>query len=306
MTTQNVKSKNCGGGTSAVDQLMVDRIIVKGNTTAPTNKNVGLLSSGKLLNDIFELLDATASGQTQGGIDAKEIAAIKDSVYQMYIETLPSADLRRGALHRKGIAGFSNDVLRNFVTSQINRANQLARLKYNGDLQRATDNAYAELEGSVWQERNRVWVEVFATRTQSIINPDADTISSLITSFGTSAVFFFMLSAPASALVNMTQLHIVGTSILERDFGFLRTQAVQKRYLLTMFNKFGTGTSVTNDDGSVTIETGQPSMRKSAYFANHPDREFLEYGFDYADSLKVAAPRRSTLRRFVSGRCIGQ
>ena len=281
------KVQELWGGTSTVDQLMVDRIIEKGNTTAPNNKNAKLFSSGKLLNDIFELLDATGSGQPQGGIDVKEIAAIKDSVYQMYIETLPSADLRRGAIHRKGIAGFSNDVLRNFVTSQINRANQLARLKYNGELLRATENAYAELEGSVWQERNKVWVEVFEARTQSLINPDPDTISSLITSFGTSAVFVFMLSAPASALVNMTQLHIVGTSILERDFGYLRTQAMQKRYALTMFNKFGMGTSVINADGSITIETGQPSMRKSAYFANNPDREFLEQAYDYADSLNT-------------------
>ena len=130
-----------------------------------------------------------------------------------------------------------------------------------------------------------MWVDVFADRTKSIMSTDPRDMMSLIQSFGTSAVFVFMLTAPASAIVNMTQIHIVGTSILERDFGFLRTQAVQKRYLLTMYNKFGVNTAVTNDDGSVTVDTGQLSMRNSAYFANSPDRVFLEYAFDYAESL---------------------
>ena len=268
------------------DSLEEDGTIQRGNTTDPTRMEVEQnQGSGELLKDIFDLLDSTASGPTQTGLNSTEVETLKDSVYQMYIQTLPTADLRRGLIHRKGIAGFSNDVLRNFVTSQLSRANQLARLKYNGKLQRATEQAYAELDKSVWQERNTVWVDVFADRTKSIMSTEPRDMVSLIQSFGTSAVFVFMLTAPASAIVNMTQIHIVGTTILERDFGFLRTQAVQKRYLLTMYNKFGVNTAVTNDDGSVTVDTGQLSMRNSAYFANSPDRVFLEYAFDYAESL---------------------
>ena len=274
------------GTTSTRNSLIEDGVIERGNTTDPTRIEVEQnQGSGELLKDIFGLLDSTVGGPTQTGLNLKEVEALKDSVYQMYIQTLPTADLRRGLIHRKGIAGFSNDVLRNFVTSQLSRANQLARLKYNGKLQRATEQAYAELEKSVWQERNTVWVDVFAERTSSTMRTDPRDMMSLIQSFGTSAVFVFMLTAPASAIVNMTQIHIVGTSILERDFGFLRTQAVQKRYLLTMYNKFGVNTSVTNEDGSVTVDRGQLSMRKSAYFANSPDKEFLEYAFDYAESL---------------------
>ena len=268
------------------DSLIEDGTIQRGNTTDPTRMEVEQnQGSGELLKDIFELLDSTASGPTQTGLNSTEVEMLKDSVYQMYIQTLPTADLRRGLIHRKGIAGFSNDVLRNFVSTQLSRANQLARLKYNGKLQRATEQAYAELDKSVWQERNTVWVDVFADRTKSIMSTDPRDMMSLIQSFGTSAVFVFMLTAPASAIVNMTQIHIVGTTILERDFGFLRTQAVQKRYLLTMYNKFSRNAVVTNPDGSVTVDTGQLSMRNSAYFANSPDRVFLEYAFDYAESL---------------------
>ena len=268
------------------DSLVEDGTIQRGNTTDPTRMEVEQnQGSGELLKDIFDLLDSTASGPTQTGLNSTEVEALKDSVYQMYIQTLPTADLRRGLIHRKGIAGFSNDVLRNFVSTQLSRANQLARLKYNGKLQRATEQAYAELDKSVWQERNTVWVNVFAERTKSAMSTDPRDMTSLIQSFGTSAVFVFMLTAPASAIVNMTQIHIVGTTILERDFGFLRTQAVQTRYLLTMYNKFSRNTAVTNPDGSVTVDTGQLSMRNSAYFANSPDRVFLEYAFDYAESL---------------------
>ena len=282
------------GTTTAIEtarrrnSLIEDGVIQRGNTTDPTRMEVEQnQGSGELLKDIFGLLDSTAGGPTQAGLNAKEVETLKDSVYQMYIQTLPTADLRRGLIHRKGIAGFSNDVLRNFVTSQLSRANQLARLKYNGKLQRATEQAYAELDNSVWQERNTVWVDVFAERTSSTMRTDPRDMMSLIQSFGTSAVFVFMLTAPASAVVNMTQIHIVGTTILERDFGYLRTQAVQKRYLLTMFNKFGRNTLVTNEDGSVTVDAGQLSMRNSAYFANSPDKESLLYAFDYADSLNT-------------------
>ncbi len=268
------------------DSLEEDGTIQRGYTADPTRMEVEQnQGSGELLKDIFDLLDSTASGPTQTGLNSTEVETLKDSVYQMYIQTLPTADLRRGLIHRKGIAGFSNDVLRNFVSTQLSRANQLARLKYNGKLQRATEQAYAELDKSVWQERNAVWVNVFAERTKSAMSTDPKDMTSLIQSFGTSAVFVFMLTAPASAIVNMTQIHIVGTTILARDFGFLRTQAVQTRYLLTMYNKFSRNTAVTNPDGSVTVDTGQLSMRNSAYFANSPDRVFLEYAFDYAESL---------------------
>ena len=267
------------GDKNQLDSLLSDgsgpnpkSTIEKGNTQDSTAKVVrDSLATDGLLKDIFDALDTTG-GQAQANLD---IDALKDSVYQMYIQALPSADLRKGFVHRKGIAGFSNDVLRNFVTSQVKRANQLARLKYNGALRRATDNAYAELKSSVWEERNKVWVGAFERRTQSILNPKADNpIAHLIQATGSLAVFYYMLSTPASAVVNAIQLHAVGMSVLARDFGSIKTRAVAARYTATLFNKFG-------------LETGQPSMRRSSYFANNPDREFFEQAYDYADELNA-------------------
>ena len=254
---------------NALPTLVKEGIIERGNTLDSTKKAVrDNLATDGLLKDIFDTLDAT-TGQTQADLD---VDALKDSVYQMYIQALPSADLRKGFVHRKGIAGFSNEVLRNYVTSQMRRSSQLARLKYSGDLQRAKESAYAELKGTMNQEQNEVWVNAFAERTASVLNPPVPGSLNAIQSVGSLAVFFYMLSTPASAFVNATQLHIVGLSLLSMKFGSTKARLMAARYTATLFNKFG-------------LETGEPSMRTSQYFAEHSDKEFMEQAYDYADNL---------------------
>jgi hypothetical protein len=216
--------------------------------------------SSQMLKDIFEMLE-------KGNI--KDIESVKDQVYQMYLMTLPDRDMRKKYVHRQGKAGFSADVIRNFVTSQHTAANQLARLAYADDIRNGIGSAYKELAGNPDKLKLSAFVDEVALRAGSEITPptiegiDFDKYASL----GNSFVFYYMLTSPKSALAQMTQLPIVTLPALVSEYGSSVPRVVA-RYS-NLFRMMG----LTKKDaqGNVTTEWGQPSINDSMYIRNIKD-----------------------------------
>jgi len=93
-----------------------------------------------------------------------------------------------------------------------------------------------------------------------------------LASVGNQIVFMYMLTAPKSALVQLTQLPIVGTSVLVgRGYGKANVFKTMARYS-NIFRSLGT--SKTDADGNVTTNFGEPSINDSGYVNNHPDPEY--------------------------------
>jgi hypothetical protein len=216
--------------------------------------------SSQMLKDIFEILE-------KGNI--KDIEAVKDQVYQMYLMTLPDKDMRKKYVHRQGKAGFSADVIRNFVTSQHTAANQLARLAYADDIRSGIGSAYAELAGNPDKLKLSAFVDEVALRAGSEITPpsiegiDFNKYASL----GNSFVFYYMLTSPKSALAQMTQLPIVTLPALIADYGSSVPRVVA-RYS-NLFRMMGL--TKKDSQGNVTTEWGQPSINDSMYIRNIKD-----------------------------------
>ena len=93
----------------------------KGNSLDSLRNDFVNQNPGTFLKNIFEILDTPGA--------TLDLQLLKDQIYQLYLTTMPEQSFRKQFIHRKGRTGFSGDALRNFITSSVNMANQLARLE---------------------------------------------------------------------------------------------------------------------------------------------------------------------------------
>ena len=238
------------------------------------------VASSQMLKGIFEILDTNK---------LTDIDALKDQVYQMYLMTLPEQDMRTRFTHRQGKKGFGSDALRNFITSQHTAANQLSRLAYSDKIRNALGSAYAELKGNPDKLRLNAFIDEIALRVGAELMPQVAGEFNLdaLASVGNQAVFFYMLTSPKSALVQMTQLPIVGLPILQAEYGYTESTKAFARYSF-LFNKLGTSKKDAN--GNVTTNWGQPSINDSNYVNKHPDpayRKVLKAAWEAANNRDI-------------------
>ncbi|EEX64619.1 PLxRFG domain-containing protein [Vibrio metoecus] len=145
---------------------------------------------------------------------AKE--SLSDEIYQMYLRTLPARSMRRNFIHRKGVAGFSQDAVRALADQGFRQSRQQARLDHMDILDNHLDSIQKyvhELPNNV--EADRV-VEELNKRHEWVRNPSRAGWAQKLTSLG----FVWMLGlTPAAAMVNLTQNLQVALPILGSRYG---------------------------------------------------------------------------------------
>ena len=268
----NYASKRAEESGKTLDE-MVESLDYEVGDELNTMRN-DIAESSQMLKDIFKSIEASAQVDPATGKAAiTDVDAIKDQVYQMYLMTLPDRDIRKKFTHRQGKTGFSADVLRNFITSQHTAANQLARLAYADEIRLGIGASYAELAGNPDKLKLAAFVDEVATRATAEMTPQVpgEFNWDQLASIGNQAVFYYMLTSPKSALIQMTQLPIVGLPVLVARYGAAETAKVTARYSY-LFDKFGT--TKVDKNGNVTTKWGEPSINDSSYINKHPDPEY--------------------------------
>ena len=261
------------------DEVLADETFEVGDELQTMRDDI--VESSQMLKDIFKAIEGNAQVDPITGRAAiTDVDAIKDQVYQMYLMTLPDRDIRRKFTHRQGKTGFSADVLRNFITSQHTAANQLARLAYADEIRLGIGSSYAELAGNPDKLKLAAFVDEVATRATAEMTPQVpgEFNWDQLAAVGNQAVFYYMLTSPKSALIQMTQLPIVGLPVLVAEYGAAETAKVTARYSY-LFDKFGT--TKVDKNGNVTTKWGEPSINDSKYINKHPDPA-------YRKALKLA------------------
>jgi hypothetical protein len=257
----------------SLESLLADQTIRQGDDIGVLRNEVA--ESSKMLKEIFEMLDQNK---------LTDVEAVKDQVYQMYLMTLPERDIRRRFTHRQGKTGFSADVIRNFITSQHTAANQLSRLKYSDQIRNAIGASYAELAGNPEALKLSAVVDEIAAKALAEVMPSApDDFINKFATLGNQIAFYWLLSSIKSAVIQMTQLPIVGTPVLAAEYGAARVAATMGRYSF-LFNKLGT--TKRDAQGNVITEWGQPSINDSQYVNKHPDptyRNYLKRAWNHAN-----------------------
>ena len=235
-----------------------------------------ITDSSSMLKGIFNLLEGSAiTDPSTGRVMLSDVDVIKDQVYQMYLMTLPEQDMRKRFTHRKGRTGFTADALRTFITTQHTAANQLSRLAYADQIRNAVGSSYAELQGNPDALKLSAFVDELAKRAASEMQPESneDGFGNAIARLGNQGTFFYMLSSIKSAIVQTTQLPVVGIPVLASRYGLSATTAALAPYSM-LWNRFGL--TKYNDQGELVTEWGKPSINDSNYVNKHPDPEYRE------------------------------
>jgi hypothetical protein len=274
-----VAELNKAGDKRTKDQMIADGDLDVGDDIRKLREKH--IESSDMLKEIFAMLDQNKMS---------DIDAVKDNIYQMYLMTLPDKDIRRKFVHRQGKTGFSADAIRNFITSQHTAANQLARLKYSDKIRNGIAAAYAEIQQNPDKLKLAAIIREVSNRAINEITPtipaeglDWDQVASI----GNKFVFYWLLTSPKSALVQMTQLPIVGLPTLGAEFGIGKATLTAARYG-SLWGKFGT--TKKDENGDVVTEWGQPSINDSKYVNEHPNpayRKVLKDAWNFANDKDI-------------------
>ncbi|EJM7233455.1 PLxRFG domain-containing protein [Vibrio cholerae] len=181
--------------------------------------------------DVLQLVE-----QANMHTPAKE--SLSDEIYQMYLRTLPARSMRRNFIHRKGVAGFSQDAVRALADQGFRQSRQQARLDHMDILDNHLDSIQKyvhELSNNV--EADRV-VEELNKRHEWVRNPSRAGWAQKLTSLG----FVWMLGlTPAAALVNLTQNLQVALPILGSRYGMAESSKMMSQataqYLKAAFTR---------------------------------------------------------------------
>ncbi|NBR62597.1 MAG: PLxRFG domain-containing protein, partial [Actinobacteria bacterium] len=142
--------------------------------------------------------------------------ALKDNIWQLFLTMQPDLSARKHFIHRKNVAGYSNDALRAFAETAFHGAYHLARVKYNGRLESIVLDANRHKTANPSIAADRYFDELL--RRQKWVNAPEDVNN--FTSWATGFSFLYFLTAPASALVNIAQTPMVAFPYLGGKFGF--------------------------------------------------------------------------------------
>lgn len=209
------------------------------------------MRSSKMLKDVLDLVDGASFDAKTDAEKFQQQQDLKDAIQQLYFSTLPEQNFRKHFLHRKGTAGYRSDALRNFAKSSFHTSVQIAKIEYGQKLRNTLTRAWDSTEGN--PKRNEVFkpiIDEMRDRVDNILAPERtdEMATKLANTFGT-ASFIYYMSAPASALTNLTGLAVFGVPVLNGEFGPKANITLAKN--MNIFRAVGT----TDKDGKFTFPT---------------------------------------------------
>jgi len=226
---KRVRQLQDAGDSRTEAQMREDQDLDSGNELSGLRKSS--IENSTMLKNIFELLDVPGANQ--------DIDALKDQIYQLYLTTMPENNFRRQFIHRKGTAGFSGDALRNFITSSVNMANQLSRIKYGYQMLNSIDTAQASLDGNPDKPRLEMLVKEMGKRVEMDVYPQVDSpFLNTAANFLNKSAFLYFMTSVKTALVQLSSLPIFVVPVLMSRHNPLQVAKEMGRFML-VYNQFG-------------------------------------------------------------------
>jgi len=249
---------------------MEDPHYFKGNSASDLRPKFE--EANNMLQQQFAVIDkitATDNMKYDTGKYASEAEAVealkqdlKDELYQVYLTTRPEASLRKRYIHAENVTGYSSDVLRNFVQSANQYSAQLAKLQYGKQIETAISSARDSLEGmeTSLQATLGTMVSETANRAREAVTPPE---RSQLTSVASVVGFVWFLSAPATAIIQLTTIPMRVLPNLTSRYGEVKGWETLLKYS-NAIKSFGVTT--TNPDG--TSSYALPTMENSSLLKN--------------------------------------
>ena len=204
-------------------------VITVGYDIAQLQEN--LKSDDQMMQKIFDLVSkAKAEFAGTKGINAESFKDLTDSIYQTWLLSTPERSVRRRFMHAQEVVGFQQDLLQQFASQASNYANQLSKLAYAGDIrlkvEEARDNV-SDRPATLRAKYNSV-IDELEERAEDEINPSPQ---SAMINLLNRASYFYYLTAPATAMLQLTSVPIRVVPRLWRDYGVAKGTAIWFKYM---------------------------------------------------------------------------
>lgn len=168
--------------------------------------------NGTFVTKMYNFIDESVS-------DALERNVLKQSVYDLYLESLPDLSVRKHLITRKGIPGFNRDALRAYGQFMNGSSNMIARLRYADVLQEQLfqmENEVKSLSGHIEdQAKAGMLLDEMKKSYEWQMNPQNAAWANKLTSLG----FIWHLTNPSTAIINLSQLPLMTFPELATKFG---------------------------------------------------------------------------------------
>jgi hypothetical protein len=237
------------------------------------------------LTKIFELVDSAPIATGDPALDRLRRDKLKDSIYQLYLNTLPDQSFRNAFIIRKEITGFNTDLVRNFSTTAIHMASQLARIKYGTMLRNSLVAAEKSLEGNPEKSLLVRYQQEMARRVEVQLNPYGHKVPGISTKavelgskavdLATRASFIYYLSAAGSALVQFSSIPY-GAALIGARHGYAATTAEMTK-LMKFWEEFGLERTAVGDvKRTLGVFPTISMLNSKAVFLNSNERKALQ------------------------------
>ena len=203
------------------------------------NRNIG---TTKVLEDVQQLVDGLSktieSPPGSGSFRVKNPdelkAEIRDSLNQLIYLLLPQQSMRKMFINRKHVQGASSDMLRVFAYSAVHSAYQQARFKYAQAFMNNISTAQDFVDQFPDPQKRMVYndyIKEVEKRTGNILGIEDKNWWAAPVGAVTNTTFFFMLSAPVSALLNVVGATVTTMPYIGSRYGYARTNALLTKNL---------------------------------------------------------------------------
>jgi hypothetical protein len=212
-----------------IDPEKNDGVITTGYDVAALQEN--LKSDDQMMQKIFDLVGkAKAEFASSGVLGASDFKDLTDSIYQTWLLSTPERSVRRRFMHAQEVVGFQQDILQNFASQASSYANQLSKLAYAGDIRLKTEEARDSVGSRPTTEQARLKAAIYELeqRAEDEINPSPQ--SSFINALNR-ASYFYYLTAPATAMLQLTSIPIRVVPRLWRDYGYAEGTRMWLKYM---------------------------------------------------------------------------
>lgn len=268
-------------GTTVEDMLQDKKQMDRGDDL--TSFRIEASETSEMLKAAFTRIDSikNTGTQTQADFD-QSMSDLKDSMYELYLTSMPEQSFRKSFIERKDITGYNTDLVRNFSTSATHMASQLSRIAYGGKIRNSLIAAQASLEGNPNKVRYERYVQEMQRRASIELHPFADPPAGVARgvqkaaqaagSFLTRLSFIHYLSSASSALIQFTAIPY-GMANLGARHGYAATSREFAR-MMRLNKEFGIRRN--NSDGSVSLVS--PSIAESANLTADEKRAMRDMG----------------------------
>lgn len=178
-------------------------------------------SSTQVLKDAQDLVDNVTSTNVA---DIKK--ELKESLDQLIYILLPQQSVRKMFINRQSIQGASEDMIRVFATTAVHTAYQQSRFKFAEKFVNNLINAKEYIKELPNSDVYDDYIKEVEKRTPTILSNEDTSMAAVVAGKVSDATFYFMLSAPFSAMLNVLGMAAITMPYIGGRYGYAKANAV--------------------------------------------------------------------------------